>query len=112
MANVVEGSGTQTATINTEHSLLTDSDGKTFVLLVDTVNMANGDVLELRAKAMVLSGGTRRQLYMATYRDVQSDPIKASIPLVAPGHTDGVEFTLKQTAGTGRSFPWAVVSVG
>jgi len=112
MANTVEGSGTQTATINTEHSLHTNAGAKTFVLYVDTNAMVNGDELELRVKMKVLTGGTVREVFFGTYAHVQGDPIKTSIPVVAPGHTSGIEFTLKQTAGTGRSFDWSVISVG
>ena len=42
MSVTVEGSGTQTATINTEHTLHTNSGAKVLTLLVDTANMANG----------------------------------------------------------------------
>ncbi len=110
MAWTVEGSGTQTATISTEHSLHTNSGAKTFVFIVDTVNMVEGDVLELRVYLMVLSGGTRRVAYLATYAHGQDEPIKISLPVPSPGQTNGFEASLKQTAGTGRSFPWSVVS--
>ena len=48
MAVTIEASGTQTATIDTEHTLATETDAKVYVLLVDTKNMVNGDELELR----------------------------------------------------------------
>lgn len=111
MAVTVEDSGTQTATVTTEHTLETNAGDKTFVLIVDTVNMVNGDVLELRCKTKVLSGGTTRVAYMATYQNAQSadDMIKISIPI--PSDEEFVA-TLKQTAGgAGRDFPWKVVSL-
>lgn len=111
MANTIEASGTQTAVINTEHSLHTDSDAKTFVLLVDLNNLVAGEFVELRVKAMVLSGGTRRLMYYGCFT-FQDEKIVASIPIPAPGHTDGVEFSLKQVTGVGRAFPWSVVSLG
>lgn len=112
MAVTVEDSGTQTATISTEHTLSTKSTAKVFILLVDTNAMANGDILELRVYTILLSGGTERVAYEATYAHVQVEPTKISIPLPATGQTNGLKVTLKQTAGTGRAFPWSLVSVG
>ena len=111
MAVTVEGSGTQTATITTEHTLHTDSDPKVFVLLVDTNAMVAGDVLELRCYGILLAGGTEHLVYEATFAHAQVEPIKASIPFPSPGQTNGFKATLKQVAGTGRAFPWSVVSV-
>jgi len=108
MAVTVEADGTQVATIGVEHTLHTDTDAKVYQLLVDTVNMVLGDELELRVKLAVLLGGTRRQVLIGAYKNVQADAIKISVPVVSPRD---VEFTLKQTLGTGRSFPWSVVSI-
>ena len=108
MAVTESDSGTQAATINTEHSLASDSVAGVYMLAVDTVNMANGDVLELRVKTKVLTSGTARLAYLATYAHVQADPIKYSIPV--PIQEDGgISATLKQTAGTGRNFDWSLL---
>lgn len=108
MAVTVEGSGTQTAVISTEHTLITETEAKTLVLIVDTVNMVAGDELELRVKMKVLTGGTAALAYYAVFANAQADPIKLSIPITAPF---GCVATLKQTAGTGRNFDWSLVSV-
>ena len=100
-----KATGTQVAVITTEHTLSTVTDAGTYVLMVDTNAMVLGDELELRLKTKILSGGTTREFLVATYAHVQGQPIKASIPVVS---TQEAVFTLKQTAGTGRSFPWAV----
>jgi len=76
----------------------TNANAKTFVLYVDTNAMVNGDELELRVKMKVLTGSTAREVFFGTYAHVQGDPIKTSIPVVAPGHTTGVDFTLKKVA--------------
>src|SRR4030066_540849 len=106
----VEASGTQTATISTEHTLATVSTAKTLVLLVDVNAMVNADELELRVKTKMLSGGTTRVAYKASYKHAQpaDDLIKISIPI--PRDQEAV-FTLKQVAGTGRAFPWKVMSL-
>lgn len=100
--------GSQTAVIDTEHTLDTRSSAGVYQLLVDTTNLVNGDVLELRVKVKARSAeGSAKLAYMGTYANVQAYPIVASVPVSC---TYGV-FTLKQTAGTGRAFPWSVVSI-
>ena len=108
----IEGSNTQTATVGTEHSLHTNAGAKVFILAVNAVNMVNSDIVELRMKTKVLTGDTIGLTYMATFAHVQTELIKLSVPMPAGGFTSGSEFTLKQTEGTARNFPWAVWSIG
>jgi hypothetical protein len=107
-----QGAGTQTATIGTEHVLLDVGVVGSYTFHVDTINMVAGDVLELRVYQMVLTGGTRRVAYFTRYFDAQAadDLIKISVP-ASNELTDAgaLRFTLKQTAGTGRAFPWKVL---
>ncbi len=105
---VVESSGTQAATIGTEHTLAAPTTAGTRVLIVDVSNMAAGDALELRIKAKVLAGGTIRVAYKTVFYGAQDtdDLIKNSIPEPSD---NGATFTLKQTAGTGRNFDWKVL---
>jgi len=101
----VNTSGSQTATIDTEHTLATVTAAKTLQLVVDVANMVNGDELELRIYGKARTGDTERQLYFATFANAQSSDLIASLAVVSPHHA---KFTLTQTAGTGRAFPWAV----
>jgi hypothetical protein len=101
-------SGTQSATVGTEHSLATSTTGKTYVFVVNAVNMVNGDELELRVKTKVLSGSTAQLAYLAAYAHVQTTPNKYSVPIPA---NRSCEVTLKQTAGTSRNFEWALLSI-
>lgn len=103
-----KASGTQAATPTTEHTLATITDAGTYVLYVDTNAMALGDELELRAKLKVTSGGTTREFMVAVYSQEQGQPIKASIPVAS---INECVFTLNQTVGTGRSFPWEIVEI-
>ena len=100
--------GTQTAVINTEHSLATITSAGAFVLAVDLANLANGDTVELVCKTKTRSGSTARQVFRVSYSHAQADPNVQSIPIVSP---HSVEFLLKQTAGTGRNFDWAVYAL-
>lgn len=113
MAVAAFASGTQSATVTTEHFLSSPSVAGTFTLHVDTVNMVAGDAVELRIYQMVLTGGTQRVAYYQRFAGAQpvDDLIKISVP-ISNELTDAnaLRFSLKQTTGTSRSFPWKVLS--
>lgn len=112
MAVSKHASGTQTATISTEHTLDASPAVGVFTLHVDANAMASGDTLELRVYQMVLTGGTTRVVFLGTFTDAQSadDKIKVSVPISNDlTETNGLKFTLKQTAGVGRAFPWKIL---
>jgi hypothetical protein len=100
--------GSQTAVISTEHTLGTITDGGSFVIGIDSNAMVLGDELVLRVKVKVRSVGTTRLAYEATYAHVQGEPVIVSIPVAS---TNEIVFTLEQTAGTGRAFPWEIWSL-
>lgn len=106
MAVSEHSGGSQSATIDTEHTLATITDSGTYVFVVDTANMVNGDTLELRIYTKARSGGTSRLAYSASYTNLQAAPQKYSVPV--PSNVEFVA-TLKQVDGTGRAFPWAVL---
>lgn len=101
-------SGTQAATLDTEHTLATDTTNHTYVLAVDTGAMVNGDITVLRLKTKVLSGGTSRLAYEAMFANVQARPNKYSPPIPADIE---IVATLEQTDGTGRSYPWKLLAI-
>jgi hypothetical protein len=68
--------------------------------------MANGDVLELRAKMKVLTGGSAIEFLLGQYTNVQSQKGAVSVPLAS---LYSIAFTLKQTAGTSRVFDFNIV---
>lgn len=114
MAVTSFASGTQSATVGTEHSLTSVNESGVFILYVDTVNMQANDVLELRIKKIVLTSGTKRVLaYAAFYGDqIDDDTMKMSIPIPNDlTDTNSIEFTLNQTFGTSRNFPWKVLKI-
>jgi hypothetical protein len=104
--------GTQACTISTEHTLsgaaLTAAG--TYVLVLDLNPMADGDVLEVRIKTIVRAAGTERVAYLRTYVNAQDadGQIKYSVPVPV---NVSIKATLKQTAGTGRTFTYALVTV-
>lgn len=105
-------SGTQTATVTTEHFLSSPNVAGVFSFHVDKVNMAAGDVVELRVYRIVLTGGTARVAYLARYSGAQpTDDMIAEGPLIGNDLTDtnSLRFSLKQTFGTGRQFAWKLL---
>jgi hypothetical protein len=105
------GTGTyagSTASLSKEITLATDTANKTYVLIVDTAAMANGDILELRIYTKCLTGGAEGLAYSMAFVHAQGDPIKYSPPVPAD---ISIRCTLCQPAGTARSFPWKLVSL-
>jgi hypothetical protein len=103
--------GTQTATIGTEHTLATDTTNNTYVFVVDAgamVDAATPDLVELRIYTIVRSAGTERLAYLVSYLGSQASPQKYSVPVPAD---ISIKCTLKQTQGTGRAFPWKLLSL-
>lgn len=115
MTRAVVTSGTQTAVIGTEHTLLDDTthEGKVYDAMIDMNALTTGDVVEIRLYAVLLASGTLHRVYYARYGESQDDENNFKSPIVyIPALTVMKEWklTLKQTAGTGRAFPWTVYS--
>jgi hypothetical protein len=102
---------TQTAVIDTEHTLGTDptlTDG-TLVLMVDMTNMADGDVTILRFYEKVTgTGDTQMPMILGTVAGVQTNLLWFSVPVLS---LFGAKFTLEQTDGTGRDFDWSIRAI-
>ena len=110
MALTSAGFGTQTAILDTEHTLDTEASSGVYVLVVDASNMAAGDTLMLWAKIKYASGGTSRICFPpVAYTGEQTEPIIYSAPI--PTDTE-VSFVLEQTDGTGRDFYWNLLKLG
>lgn len=105
----IEHSGTITpATTAVEETIQSSTVAKVLTLLIDTANLTGSEQLDLWVKTKVLTGGTVRIVwYSGPMIGVQTYPIKVSIPC----HNDfTMDFTIKQTGGTMRAFPWKVCS--
>lgn len=109
----VAASGSQTATLDTDHTLATQTaptGGAAYLLRVDAANLANGErlILTLATKARV--GDTTRTAYQSVYLHAQADPLKIS-PTIVVEESNEVVAVLRQEGGTGRAYPWALVNV-
>lgn len=117
--NLNIANGTKTATAGgTEDTLDTESSAGVFTLTVNLKNMVNGDIVVLRAYQKVLTGDGQQWLcYSATFpnkagdaaavgSNAQGDVVTVSPPIVSGAAS--LVFTLTQTAGSARDFPWRV----
>jgi hypothetical protein len=107
MAILINASGTKAAD-GTEQSLVTSTTSGTFVLVVDTNNMANGDSLELRIYTKPLASSSARLAYFASFIHAQALPAKYSVPVPSNNQIQG---TLKQTGGVNRNYDWVLLQV-
>lgn len=105
----LEASGTQAATVGTEHTLSTLTVVKTLWPQVDISALAAGEYVEIKVKTITLAAGTSRVYRSAIYSwlDALVTPSIDAPPIVS-----NIEYvvTLKQINGTGRSFPWKILS--
>lgn len=109
MAVTAFASGTQTATVGTEHTLASVNEAGVYTLHVDLVNLATGDIVELRVKQVVLSAGVAQVVYQHAWHGAQptDDTLAVSMPISNDlAEVGALVMTLKQTHGTGRAFPW------
>jgi hypothetical protein len=109
MAVTSAGSGTQSCTLDTEHTLDTETTAGVYVLVLDLNALVAGDVLIARLKTKYATGGTSRLAFYAVYANVQqtlnvySPPVPVDTEIIA---------TIEQTDGTGRSVPWNLLRIG
>ena len=101
-------SGTQTATIATEHTLSNPTGNKFYTAYVDLTNMASGDTVEIRVSLIVKTAGSYILYYLGTYSGAQSNPL---VYIAALPSDIGYKLTLKQTAGTGRNYDYRVFEI-
>lgn len=108
MAVTIAAEGSQSATLDTEHTLSTLTTAGVYVLAVDLANMAKADRLVLRIKTKLTAGDTLQLVYETVIENDQHE-----LNLYAPPVPITVEYvaTLEQTDGTGRTFIWAIYSL-
>lgn len=104
----LEASGTQTATVGTEHTLSSQTAFKLYQLQLDVSALAAGERVEISIKTKILAGGALALHKRAVIRGPASQPVFVSVPLASDIQYD---VTLKQIGGTGRAFPWKVFSL-
>lgn len=102
------GNGTLTSTVGTEQTLEDITSAGYYMSTVDLTNMAAGDVVLLKLYKKVLSGGSLVLVDQSTFNGVQAAPCALSLTYESLYE---IKFTLYQTAGSSRTFPWTVDQV-
>jgi len=111
MAITVVSSGAQAATLDTEHTLNTGAGatgGAMYWLVVQVPSAATfADICVLRCKRECRTTDATEIVYEAVIRGAGSTKVFISPFLPVPDGFD-YAFTLEQTDGTGRTWPWSV----
>lgn len=105
----LEASGTQAATVGTEHTLATLAVNKSLWPEIDINALVAGEYVEIKVKTKTLSGGVTRTIQSAIFSwldagvgsGVSMEPIISDLEYV---------LSLKQIGGSSRSFPWKILS--
>jgi len=115
MAILAHVSGTASPTVGTELFLTATTAINvpgTYTLTIDLINLAAGDYLEVRIYQMVLTGGTARVAYFASYSHAQptDNMIAISVPISNElTDTNAIRMSIKQTSGTARTYPYKIL---
>lgn len=104
----ITASGSQVAVIGTEHTLSNPTTNKYFTSYIDLTNMTVTDTVEIRVYVIAKTSGSYIQYYMSSYSGIQASPL-VYIPSL-PSDL-GYKLTLKQTAGTGRTYDFKVYEI-
>lgn len=102
--------GTQACAINTEHELVADAAGGVYAVLYDTSALASGDTLQVTAYVRTSATAAWRLVDQRSLTGAQTVPMKDLDGRAVVG-PHGARFTVKQTAGTGRSIPYVITKV-
>jgi len=110
MASVIT-SGSQTATINTEHTLATITAAGVYVCNIDLaamVDAATPDITRIRVYSKARAADPERLLEVYEFIGAQGKPLFSIVPRVEA--VSNYRVTLEQIQGTGRAYPWSIVS--
>lgn len=100
-----DATGSQLTVIGTEHILDSPTTNATYELDIDLTPLAAADIIEVRAYNKTLTGSTLRQVWLGVFANPQVNAGKKSPPMAV---LFGAKFTIKQTAGSPRTFDWSV----
>jgi hypothetical protein len=101
-------SGSQTATISTEHVVTANPEttAGVYQFYVDINALADAsEIVEIRVREKARSGDTQRTVWTATFRGGSGRTLVVTPALML---MHGWDLTIRQTTGTGRAFLWSV----
>lgn len=98
-------SGSQTATLSTDHTLATITTAGIYQLRVDTTNLVTGETLFVEVQEKVRTGDGYTTAFKQSFAGSTSEDTIVLIPWTVVW---GVKFIIRQEGGTGRAFPWSI----
>jgi len=111
MSGSVYASGTASGNaINTPYTLATITTSGTYVMVADIANMLAGDTVVLSGSIIVLAAGASHSVLYASFTGAPTgngDQIWFSNPFYC---CNQLIFSLNQTVGVARTYPWAIIS--
>lgn len=113
MATTIAASGSQTATLATDHTLTTTTapaGGACYVAMVDIAALAGTEVVEITVQTRARVGDTLRVVQKASFGSTNIEKLVLSMGVPVEAGNDLVVI-LRQENGTGRAFPWALKRV-
>lgn len=100
-------SGTQTATLDTEHTLGTaQTDDASYLGRVNVTNMVAADVLKVRVYVKAVSAGALALWQEITLSGAQTEDVVDTDPCAS---VHSWELRIEQTDGIGRAFEWSIL---
>ena len=111
MAVTAFASGTQTASIGTEHFVSDVNQTGVYVFEVSLKNMVDGDIIVVRAYKTLLTTVAEELVAEEFFYGAQHVPY---VKLDSPDSneltdTESIRYSIQQTHGTGRNFDWKVL---
>jgi hypothetical protein len=101
-------SSTEWSLTGDDSSLDTITTDGVYQVWLDLSALAAGDIFELKAYEKVLSGGTQRLCYLATFAGVQGEPHWVGPSFI---FLHGWDLSLKKLSGTDRAISWSIRSI-
>lgn len=112
MAWTVAASGSQTCTIGTPHTLVTQAvgtGGKTYILRLDVNALAAGERLLVEIETKTRTSDSTRKAQPSALLVGGYDQKVVDLPLVVGQASNEVVCKITQQNGTGRAIPWALL---
>lgn len=112
MGWAVASSGSQTCTISTTHTLVTQAvgtGGKSYVLRLDINALAAGERLLVELESRARAADTTRKCQPAVLLVGGYDQKVVALPFEALQESNELVCKITQQNGTGRAIPWALL---
>lgn len=112
MAWSVAASGSQTCTISTTHTLVTQSvgtGGKTYILRLDINALTTGEMLVVEIETKARTSDATRKAQPSALLVGGFDQKVVDLPFVVGQASNEVVCKITQQNGTGRAIPWVLL---